>query len=275
MGREILRRDGSQFRDDVEWWKRKLNDRPKPFLLSCHRSSSRGKVWSGPLRGGDGAQSSPGDGILKWRLDPELCQQLDRLGQTEKTTEFVTRLAVFVAQLAFETGQREILLGTYVLNRSRLALQSIHGCFVNLVVLRFQFEPDITFREWLAIVRRAVSEAEVHGAIPFELLCDELERSGEGRPAIEVIFNTSPSEREIEFSDLKMVWMAQRFETMPWGFTMSLEEQSERYDSRVSFDANIHDPIGVKLLIDRYKNLLDVASRNPDGRLSELLANVP
>ena len=72
-----------------------------------------------------------------------------------------------------------------------------------------------------------------------------------------------------------MIWMERRFETMPWGFSMNLEVQSERHHSRVTFNANIYDPIGVKMLIDRYKKLLDVASRHPDWRLSELLASLP
>ena len=40
--RQILRQNGSQFREAMEWWKQRLGDHPEPLKLSCRRSSPGG-----------------------------------------------------------------------------------------------------------------------------------------------------------------------------------------------------------------------------------------
>ena len=200
--RQILRQNGSQFRKAMEWWKQRLSDHPEPLKLSCRRPSPRG-VTQRSQSGRGPAQPSPADGILQWRLDPHISQRLEQLGRTEGATSFVVRVAAFVAQLALEAGQDDVLLGTYIYNRNRLVLQSIHGYFVNLVALRFKYEPNKSFREWLPIIRKGVNDAEARGIVPFKSLCNELERSGAGRPPIDIIVNMSSSEREMEFAGLE------------------------------------------------------------------------
>ena len=183
-------------------------------------------------------QLTPDDGIVRWGLEPKISQRLERLGRAAGATYFVLRLAAFVALLAFETGQRDILLGSYITNRNRLALQSIHGFFVNLLALRFEYNPTKSFREWLAIVRKGVTDSEMRSRIPFECICDELERSGMGRPPIEVIFQTSHNARQMELADLKLIWMERHRESMPWEFSMNPDEHAEQFDCRATFDAN-------------------------------------
>jgi non-ribosomal peptide synthetase component F len=200
---------------------------------------------------------------------------LARLGRAESATYFVVRLAGFVALVATELNRQDLLVGTYVSNRSRLPLQSIGGLFVNLVALRFFYRPEQSFRQWLAIVRRVMMEAEARSAIPFDVLCDELERSGGGRPPIEMIFQHSQIRHYMEFADLKITRLEPLRESMPWGFSMTVNEYAEQHSCTASFDAYRYDPAEVRAFIERYKRLLDAVSREPDRALGELAPTRP
>ena len=279
--RNSLRSDGPVFREAIDWWKNTLAERAPVLQLPCKRPAKPpeppvSEFWKRLVSkfksAAPPAPITPADGMIRWGLDPKISELLERLGRTEGATYFLTRLAAFVALLASETNQRDILVGTYVSNRNRLSLQSIYGPFVNLIALRFQFQPEKSFREWLSIVRDGTMAAEARGIVPFEMLCEELERDGLGRPPINVIFQVSQNRRSMEFADLKMIWMEQHFESMPWGFSMNPDEHAEQHNCRVSFDAHIYHPPAVRMLVDRYRRLLDVVSRHPDQAIDQLLA---
>ncbi len=107
-----------------------------------------------------------------------------------------------------------------------MELHSTYGLFVNLIALRFEYDPNLTFREWIPIVQREVMEAESRSFIPFESICTELERSGRSRPPVEVIFNVHQTPRETDFADIKMVRVEPPQKFMPWGMTISTQSAS-------------------------------------------------
>ena len=269
-----MRAGAPGFQEDIAWWKRTLAESAPMLRLPCRRSAPLRTLWHrlGFDRNKGADPFTPADGLIRWGLDVDVSRRLRQLGRAEDATYFLLRLAAFVALLASETNQRDILIGTYVTNRNRSALQTIYGLFVNLVALRFRYQPEISFREWLVIVRQDMLAAEARSALPFEKLCEELDRNGVQRPAIQVIFQVSQNVRQMEFADLRMIWMEQQFESMPWGFSMNPDEHAEQHNCRVAFDANIYDPVGVRAFVERYKQLLDAVSRQPDRSLAELLA---
>jgi non-ribosomal peptide synthetase component F len=279
--RKVLRPDGPAFRAAVDWWKSIVAEPPAVLRLPCRRPPETPKHpillrWQ-RLAAGFGwvaraAPITPNDGLIHWGLNVKISQRLDCIGRTAGATFFVLRLAAFVALLASETNERDILVGTYVNNRNRLSLQSIYGLFVNLVALRFRYQPEKSFRDWLSIVRDVAMAADARGAVPFELLCTELQRAGVARPPIEVIFQVSQNRRVMKFADVTMIWMEQHFQSMPWGFCMNPDQHAEHYNCKLSFDANIYDPAAVRAFVARYKRLLGAVSRHPELPVGELVA---
>jgi amino acid adenylation domain-containing protein len=280
--RTVWRSDGPTFRDAIDWWKDTLG-KPAPELrLPCRRPRTALTYHAWTLWRRLGLRLglptppellSPTDGVIISEIDRGVAQRLDDLGRKEGATPYLLRLAAFVALLADETGEDDILIGTYTSNRKRLALQSIYGSFANLLALRFRYRPDMTFRDWLASVREHMTAAEARSTIPFGMLGDELVRQGLRRPQLGVFFQLSSQGGSIrEFADLKMTSLQGLWKSMPRDFHMNPVERAGRYYSVVSFDAYRYDPAGVHVLIDRYQRLLDTASRHPDMTLHELLA---
>jgi amino acid adenylation domain-containing protein len=257
--RLALRSDGANFRQVVAWWKDVLSGSLAPLELPCKRPA--------PL-----PEADPADGIFWWGLDPSITKRLEAVAREAGATYFMVRLAAFVALLARETGRPDVVLGTYVTNRTRLEVQNLFGYFSNLVTLRFRVDLGSSFRRWLAAVRDLVGDTQKRSEIPYEQLCEELRKEGVEPPEIRAIVSVRDQEVAVRSGEVEFLPYEGRRATMPWGFTLGLGQHDEARRCAAHFDARLHDPEGVRGLIARYVRLLDAASRAPDRPLADLLA---
>ncbi|HEU4557815.1 MAG TPA: condensation domain-containing protein, partial [Longimicrobium sp.] len=104
------------------------------------------------------------------KLSPELLERLQRLGQSEGATLFMTLLAAFQVLLAKYSGSEDVVVGSPIAGRTRGEVEPLIGFFVNTLVLRTDLGGDPSFREVLARVREATLGAYEHQELPFEKL---------------------------------------------------------------------------------------------------------
>jgi Condensation domain len=254
--RERLRPDGPRYRDQFEWWRR-------AFEPGCPELEF---PFSRPVRVPDAPEA---DGAIDWELEPQDAAALDELAGRAGTTPFVARLAAFSAQLGLSTGQEQIALGTYAMNRPREA-QSMFGFFSNPMLLLLPFDPKLSFRRWLAHVRGVVTETKAHSEIPYDRLCEELHRGGTPPPEMRAMFHRRGQWPLIESDGIR--FDAPRYTTngMPWGFSFSIDAAVQRELWGVKFDARIHDPAGVREFVERCAALVHRVVAKPNRRLRRL-----
>jgi amino acid adenylation domain-containing protein len=257
--RKTLRRDGAAYGDAISWWADVLAGAPRVLELPFRRAQ--------PV-----ADADPVDGEITWGIDGKTSLRLAELARAERTTYYVVRLATFVMLLAAETGQTDIVLGTYVTNRNRPELHDMLGFFSNLATLRFTCERSMKFRDWLSVVRTRVVETEAHCQIPYEELRRELLQRGVIPPDIQVIINVARHNVSFHFADIKLTTLELRTGGMPWGLTMMFDEHREDGRCQALFDAGIYQPAGMHRMVDRLRRLLDAVSRHPDSSVDALLA---
>ena len=256
--RQVFASEFAEYEEAVEWWERTLSRAPPVIKLPFLRDA--------PVQA-----LAPSEGVMTRGFGAQESQRLKALGRMEGATPYMVRLAAFVALLAAETGKTDIVLGSYVSNRNLTPLQKMFGVFVNLTTLRFCFEPEKTFREWIAVVRRTVLETELRGEIPYEELCDQLRQRNVTPPEIRAIVGMMTTLDFREFGGLRMQYRGFN-ETMPWGFSLNFDEFDDERAFRVRFDACIYDPAGVRELLDQFIRLLATVLREPDLPLIKLLA---
>jgi hypothetical protein len=256
--RRTFHPESAAYRDEVDWW--------KDFLAHAPSLTLPFKREQPP------ASLDPGEGFVPWQLDPDIAQRLDDLARKDSVSYFSLRLAAFVALLAAETGEPDVVIGTYMTNRNRRATQNMLGHVTNLVTLRFRFELNCTFHEWLTLVRKRMIEIAAHAELPYDELRKELSARNAPPPDIRVIFNMTADHATEYFAGLKMNLRERTANSMPWGFSMTLDERSDHTGSSVAFDTAMYDSSGVRAFINRLSHLLDAISQNPELRIDELLA---
>ncbi|HEU0300076.1 MAG TPA: amino acid adenylation domain-containing protein [Longimicrobium sp.] len=155
--RERLR--GEALEQQVRYWRELLDgapalelpaDRPRPAT-----ASNRGRVHH-------------------FHLDEGLAARVREVGRGEAATVNMVLLAAFAELLRRWSGQDDLVVGTLLGSRARPELEPIVGMFVNSAALRLRMAPDATFRDAVALTRRAVLDASRHQDLPFEKLVDEL-----------------------------------------------------------------------------------------------------
>lgn len=249
---------GESSREAVAWWRGLLSPPVAESTLPFQRPEL---VADAEVR----------DGLIEWGLDSAITLRLDDLARRERATFFGVRLAAFVALVAAETGESDVVIGTYVGNRRRPELFEVFGFFANIVTLRFCCDLSLSFRDWLREVSRVVNEIEARGEIPYEKLCEQLRASGVTPPEIRVIFSVSEQTRTLRFGEVELIWEERRMESMPWGFTLAIDQHNEHRRNRAAYDARNYDPAGVQRFLDRYRRLLRGIADTPGSPLVELI----
>jgi non-ribosomal peptide synthetase component F len=196
------------------------------------------------------------------------------LARYAATTPYVVWLATLVALLAAESGQSDVIVGTYMTNRrNHAALQSMMGNFINLVALRFRYRPNRAFRGWLAEVARLVTEAQAHCEIPHGQVWRILQDCGIALSEVSIIFGAPGStEHDLDFADVRLSRACTALPSvagMPWGFSLTVSGPNPQ---QCWFNAEIYDPLEVSRFLDRLCKLLDAASGDPDLPVGELIS---
>ncbi|MFY9823654.1 MAG: amino acid adenylation domain-containing protein, partial [Thermoanaerobaculia bacterium] len=125
-----------------------------------------------------------------------LAAGLRRLARSEGSSLFMTALAAFSALLARFTGQRDLVVGSPVANRTEPGIEGLVGFFVNTLVLRADLAGQPSFHTLLGRVRESALSAYAHQDLPIERLVEELQpdRDPSRNPLFQVMFSLDPVE---------------------------------------------------------------------------------
>ena len=107
-------------------------------------------------------------GYYKQLLPQKLTQALKNLSRREGVTLFATLLTAFKVLLYRYTEQNDIFVCSPIANRNRKEIKGLIGYFVNLLILRTEFESNCSFKELLAKVRRVASGGYAHQDLPIQ-----------------------------------------------------------------------------------------------------------
>jgi amino acid adenylation domain-containing protein len=109
-----------------------------------------------------------------FQLSSELVGKLSEIGRRSGATLYMVLLAAFDVLLFRLSGQTDLIVGTPIRGRSLPELEPLIGYFVNALPLRMRLDPNSTFGELVAGVRRTCLEAFEHQEMPFEVLVQKL-----------------------------------------------------------------------------------------------------
>lgn len=242
-----------------EAWVNRLQGRPAEVLVGAdHRSPAR---------------PSGQGGVATRTLDPELSAGLSRLARGWGTTVFAVLEASLAVLLQQHGAGDDLVLGTASANRPRVELESLLGCQVNVLPLRFDLSGNPTFAELVGRVHRVLTEGLAESEFPFLRVAEFLGELEPGRsgPLLEVTFqfrNHPPAHLALEGLTVTPLALDRTGVTLdlavsaePWGEGLLLTAE-------YAFD-RFADATVVAWLA-RWEHLLRGVVARPEARLAEV-----
>ena len=161
---------------DVDYWKKQLQGIPEQLELPRDRPRQAMQTYKADY--------------CSATLTGQQVNAVKQLGQANQATLYMTLLSAFAVLLRRYSGQDDIVVGSPIANRREAQLEDLVGFFVNSLVMRVRLNPEQSFAELLADVRKTALEAYQHQDVPFERLVEVLspERSLNRTPIFQVVF---------------------------------------------------------------------------------------
>ncbi len=217
-------------------------------------------------------------------LDEELLQKLKKFSESEITSLYRIFLAAFFVLFYRLSGQEDILVGCPVAGRSgQEEFERIVGYFTDPVVLRANLAGNPTFKEFLAQVRRTVSEAKEHQDYPFPLLVKQLapDRDLSRPPLFQVSFTWQKHRWYDKAQKLPLEPGKTLLVTEPYlieghqrgaafDLDLALIEAGSSLQLCWHYNTDLFDASTVHRIAGSYQTLLLSILTNPDQRVSAL-----
>ncbi|MEA2827782.1 MAG: hypothetical protein QOG43_2221 [Actinomycetota bacterium] len=252
---------GQALATELDWWREYLAGANTVLDLPTDHPRPAAQTFTGAR--------------LQFTLSEEVTDAVREFGRQERTTVFMTGLAVLGILLSFETGQDDILVGSPVANRQRAETEPLIGFFVNTLLFRVRMPGDPTVREVVRQARENAIAAYSHQDVPFDKLVEVLRpRRHPGRnPLFQVNYRMQgPPPPPPQLTGLKTTRAPSAFSMARFDLALGIVDTPTQLRGYVEYIAALFERTTAQRLADRFCELLGRAVTQPDLRLSELRA---
>jgi acyl carrier protein len=169
----------------LDFWKKRLQNVAPALNMPLDFERPQGATYHGAVE--------------KFGLPDALVAPLQKVCKEQQLTMFMLLYAAFNILLSQWTGDRDILIGTPVTNRTREEFESTIGLFVNTIVLRTGIDETMTYEQYFKSIISNVSGSFDHADLPFNVLVQALNpaRLPGCSPLIQTMFGFQNRESEI------------------------------------------------------------------------------
>ncbi|CRG89192.1 Nonribosomal peptide synthetase 14 [Talaromyces islandicus] len=245
-----------QLDDDLTYWKDVFHDHPKPLgLLPMSKSTCRVAMKTFNVN------------QAKYRLGPELTAQIKKASSSQQSTTFHFHLACFKTMLFLLLKDTEDLtIGIADANRTDGNTMNTIGLFLNLLTLRFKYDPTQRFSDAIVEARNIAYAALAHSRIPFDILLKELgvPRSAEHSPMFQAFFDYRQGAQENQkFGNFNIEVEDVHPGRTAYDITLDVTESSGNTLIMLRTQESLYGMEETELLIRTYVNFLSQFARDP------------
>ncbi|MEV0536249.1 amino acid adenylation domain-containing protein [Kitasatospora sp. NPDC050463] len=240
------------------FWREKLAGfRAGDLDLWCERPEAAGASLAGQ--------------VVNRELSPAARDAVRRMQKALRAPESVVLLAAYGVLLAAHGAGPDLTIGSPVSVRSPETAAAI-GYHINVLTLRMPVDPAAGFRSYVKLARRTFMESASYADYPVDEMLGLVEREGWRNNLFRHTFNYVPAEMNagFELDGLPAVHevIENGFSKFDLEFFVTSAPESLRI--RAAFCVDVLDPADVRLLLDRYEELLVTLAAAPDRPLAEV-----
>ena len=263
-----------QYADYTNWQRNYLND----------TLEKKGEYWNQKLKGvtvlqlptdyNRPAVFSNRGAVKKFDIEKTLSVQLQKLGQQNKATLFMTLLSAFKVLLYRYSGQHDICVGFPIANRTQQEVEGLIGFFANTLAVRSEVNGDDTFIELLQQVKRTTLEAYENQEVPFEKIVNAIvkERDMSRNPIFQVMFvlQNTPEIPNLNLAEVQVSKEDYERRTSSFDLTFNILETSLGLNVSLEYCTDLFKEETIIRMINHYTMLLSTIVKEPSQKIDLL-----
>lgn len=243
----------------INTWRTMLDGAPQLLTLPTDRPRPSEQTYSGAVEHFD--------------LTAELTAALKDLGRRHDATLLMVLVAAFGVLLGRLAGQRDVVIGTPVANRTRSELEPLIGFFVNTLALRVHFDDNPTFSDLLDRVRETAIDAYAAQDMPFERLVEALAPARDlgHSPIFQAMINLQNlPEARINLPGLVLEPVNLPERTAKFDLTLAAHEADDRLSCSLEYNTDLLQAETVRHWLAALRTLLEAAVAAPDATVEHM-----
>ncbi|VWX55473.1 Amino acid adenylation domain-containing protein [Burkholderiales bacterium 8X] len=250
------------FENQLRYWKNRFANSPTP---KAPRTDM-------PRRAG-----MSGEGGTYWiSVDKALTERLRDVGRGHDVTLNMMTLGIYILMMSSIIDTPSLVVATPVRGREAPETESIMGFFNNVLPLSFQVDKTLRFGEFMRYVKRELVSVMSHQQVPFERLVVEPEfvERAQGVGLYQALFSFQDArERPRDIGNLshRQMHLLQRGATDDLGIW--LMDKAQGIEGAITYNADIYRRETGAAFKDRYLELLQRVSQQPDETLAVLMSD--
>ncbi|HVK89482.1 MAG TPA: amino acid adenylation domain-containing protein, partial [Kofleriaceae bacterium] len=259
---------------DYATWQRKLvaNGHHDAELAYWKRALAGAPTLELPTDRPRPAQQTFRGASCTFALRPATARGLTALARAEAVTLPIAMLGAFAALVARYAGQRDVVIGTPVANRTHLDLEPMVGFFVNMLAIRVGLEERLTTRMLFQIARDRMLEAEEHGKVPFDRVVEALQltRDRSRSPLFQVAFRVNEPVAPPAVPGGTLTPFAFDLTVATYDLLLSIDAAGDRVSCTFDFNADLFERDTIERMSRHFDALLAAMIADPDRAVGEL-----
>jgi len=232
------------------FWKNKLKDLPT-LVLQKRRLGTNTVPYKGNR--------------IDFSLNSTLTKKIKNIATVLRVSNFNILLAIFSLILSRHSGQSDFAIGTPVSGRLYSDFNDVVGFFVNILILRFNVNEELSFEDYIHECKNIFVEAETNQEAPFEKIVESLNPQRElgHNPLCQVMFvyvsTNSPSDL-LKFDGVRVsrafaknnALQLADFESSKFDITLFSQDINGQFECLIEYNTNLFQENYISCLIQHF-----------------------
>ncbi len=253
-----------QMQEELQYWLKVYQTVPEPLELATD--------FSRPAQLNHAANTA----WIPW--DQSLDTKLQHIAKTLGCSVYHVLLAAYYTLLYRISGQSDLVVGTPVHGRQQVEVFELLGNFINVVALRQQLDPAMSFVKLVELVKARTTEGMSHSDLPFENLVAALKLTRDsGRTPLynTMFFYQDQSLQRLQFGSTHIENLRLPNTTVDTDLIFWVERYAQNTYAGFNFRLDLWEQGTIDSLGQSFRQLLDTLLADPEQTLTAPLLVSP
>ncbi|WP_459209768.1 amino acid adenylation domain-containing protein [Aquimarina rhabdastrellae] len=214
--------------------------------------------------------------VLRTFFDKDSTDKIKSFSKKENGSLFITIISVWNVLIYRYAGNREVIFGVPVAERSQKELENQIGFYTNTVVLRNQIDPKETFLDFYHRTKKEVVKSYEFQDYPFDRLVEDLnlKRDVSRNPVFDIMIsqqNLSQNKKEVVI-DEKLIQSVEDLgnRMSKFDLNISFEEIGDNIAFSIIYNTDVYEEDMVRKLMLHYKSITQALLTRPKYEIGKV-----